>query len=702
MLALLDAPDSELHANSALPALPGYYIERLIGSGGGGDVYLARRDSSDRPVALKLIRLPGFDGVGSKKRSNSLDRAFRELHLLEETRLSCTPRLLDYGMHEGRLFIAVEFIEGEPLDKHCEQRALSLKQRAELLARAADAAQMLHERALIHRDLKPSNILVTPQGDVMLIDLGIAAMTARADAATLTEEGCPIGTPAFMAPEQARGDRAAISTRSDVYALGATAYALLAGATPHDTDTSLADAIRKVSFDPPRDPRELNPHLPKPLVAVLSKAVSPRPADRYATVGDFAADMRRWIRGEAVEAVAPGLLRRAVRWAGRHPKTASAISAIVVFACTVLGVWVVTLVARRADVSLKLPPHSSTAVLCDAGDIPIRRWRSSNEINGRGDIVRLCPTERGWTAPYAVVARLSKDLDEPWRSGRVCTHLVQTVGTRLVPLWTSPQTAEDGLVAPRLTERDGSPYAEQTENPIFGAALLEVADVFPDEPGEELVVSYAYHDQPGAIIIHSLSGEHLYEAWFFGGIAHARWLPETKILVLAGNDNDLKWDQVGAMLGEGPEFAAGVQTYNPNVLLAIRPRLRQRAGMLFNRRTLFPEPDHSIQVLWRWWLWPPRGYRRDSLHIAALGPPQSPAAAFAVTINPGSEPNSAVRAGGITVEFNSGGDVVDHHASDAYLALLREPGRGVRLGVGELPTVDQVRGAWVKEMPPKP
>jgi serine/threonine protein kinase len=203
--------------------------------------------------------------------------------LLSELRLPCLPQLRDFGEAEGRLYLVTDFIEGRALDEHCAAESLSLRQRVAVLARVAHALQSLHERRLIHRDIKPANILIGAHGDVVIVDLGIAALFGENATQTITSEGVPIGSPAFMSPEQARGERSSITTRSDVYSLGATAYRILTGSTPHDTDTSLGEAIRRVGQDAPRDPIALRHGLPRALAAVLRRCVAPDPRDRYPT-----------------------------------------------------------------------------------------------------------------------------------------------------------------------------------------------------------------------------------------------------------------------------------------------------------------------------------------------------------------------------------------------------------------------------------
>ena len=268
------------------PQIAGYVIDRLLGAGGGGTVYRAVRAGSEHTVAIKLLNRR----LGAGRGAPEAQRAWRELHLLSQLRLPCLPHVHDYDEHEGRLYIVTDYVDGLPLAEYCEEHKLDCEARVKLLAAVADCVQTLHEHGVIHRDVKPANVIINPHGQPIIIDLGIAALLTDDVMETLTAEGAPIGSPAFMAPEQARGERDKISTRSDVYSLGATAYYILTGEPPHDMTATIHEAVRRVAQDDPRDPRELDRTLPKPLASVLWKAVSPKPADRYASAAGLAAD----------------------------------------------------------------------------------------------------------------------------------------------------------------------------------------------------------------------------------------------------------------------------------------------------------------------------------------------------------------------------------------------------------------------------
>jgi serine/threonine protein kinase len=342
--------ESVLKQDPSLPAIPGYVLVHRLGGGGAGTVYLAVREGSDRPLALKLHN----HKLGE---SPEVERLWRELNVLEQLRLPAVPRLIDHGVHDWRLYLVTELVDGLPLVTYCERHGLDRKARVRLLARTADAVQDLHEQGVIHRDLKPSNVLVVNRpapdrdgspverghGRPMLIDLGVAMLLADDVEQSLTLGGSTVGSPAFMAPEQARGERNAISTRSDVYALGATACLLLTGQTPHDMGGSLQEAIRRVAFDEPRPPGDLDPTLPGPLAAVLAKAVRRDPAQRYDSPAALAADLRRWLRREPVEAGGLSGAQVVGRFVARHPIATAGLLCVVVAVLTTL----MTLAALR-------------------------------------------------------------------------------------------------------------------------------------------------------------------------------------------------------------------------------------------------------------------------------------------------------------------------------------------------------------------
>ncbi len=311
LAALADSSwDSDVEPD--LPRIEGYVLIRRLGEGGGGTVFQAVRSGSDRLLAIKVIRTGDRSEVATQ-------RAWRELAVLSEVRSPYVPRVHDYGVSEGRLYIVTEFVDGLPLKKHCDTHGLGPRDRVDMIARLAEIVQTeLHQHGVIHRDLKPENVLIDGYGQPVIIDLGIAQIL-NADAST-TITNVPVGTPAFMAPEQARSERRGISTRTDIYALGVTALHLLIGQGPHPSDLALHELIRRTAELPGAHPSSLGVQ-PRSLADVLGKAIAFNPSERYASMAEFAQDLRRWLNHEPVSASPPSILQRIDRFRRKHRAT---------------------------------------------------------------------------------------------------------------------------------------------------------------------------------------------------------------------------------------------------------------------------------------------------------------------------------------------------------------------------------------------
>jgi hypothetical protein len=544
ILAILAQPESP----QDLPRVPGYTVVAHLGVGGGGEVYRGFREGSDRPVAIKLL-----------KRARSPEqqgRAWRELELLSQLRLPAVPAVFDYGLCGRQLYIVSHFVDGQMLDEHTEK--LPLRQCVELLCRVTEAVQSVNERGIIHRDLKPSNVLVDSAGQPVIIDFGIATLLASDVFETLTHEGTPVGTPAFMAPEQARGERHRISTRTDVYGLAATAYAILTRQPPHDTSTTLHEAVRRVAQDPPRNPRELDASLPKPLAAVLFKGVSQAPEDRYASAGDFGADLRRWLRGEPVLASGGSRWLRTARWALRHPLAATTALCLFIMASTLaatgLSLWYLNIRPDRVVVDTH---DRSWARLLTVTGRPVRSWDTEQPEGIAGAVVLERGAEYGGGKLVAVafgpeVSR-SSNIERQW-AGKMC---VFDAAHPREHLWTSHVQLPVQL-------RYATPVPPEKDE--FRPRLLAAEDIFPEaqSPGKELVlVSWNRPYSPACVQVYSQDGRTLFEAWHDGQISSIHWMHTERVLVLAGCDSDGTWVDRGYR----------VEANYPRIVFAIRPRV---------------------------------------------------------------------------------------------------------------------------------
>ncbi len=530
------ATGAEAAVADPLPRVPGYHLERRLGGGGGGSVYRAFRDGSMQPVALKLLDRP----LGTDPASR---RAWRELDALSQVRSPALPRVVDFGEHAGRLFVATELVDGHHLDEHCRVHQLARRGRVELLARVADAVQSLHEHGLIHRDLKPANVMVTAGGEPVVIDFGIASLLESDPMETITIDGAPVGTPAFMAPEQARGQRDRISTRTDVYGLGATAYRVLLGEPPHAGEDSLHAAIRRAADEPARPPRALDPSLPRPLAAILAAAVAPSPEDRYASASELAADLRRWLRGDPVLAQERGSrLARINRWMRRHPLLmagSGGFAAAAVVSATLFGL----LDRARASLPAGLVVADGGVALVRADDAVLWRrpgtWRESP--------VRL---ERGSRAANR-------------------SYLVRRDGGRdaLVVL------DDRGRLVHEEVTRLRSPYAAAMGDPLEAGArtyLVTVEDLLPEVPGAELLLVLLH---PGSfetrIEVRGTDGRTVHRAWWHPGL-----VPEGSIIVHrdeAGRPMIVAAGIANRLTRQGVVLPATADATTTRVVFALRP-----------------------------------------------------------------------------------------------------------------------------------
>lgn len=293
----------------AMPsAIPGYEILGELGRGTMGVVYRARNIRLNRLVALKVV----LDGAQS--RPEDLVRFLAEAEVLARCQHPHVVLIYDAGWYDGRPYLAMELVEGGTLSrKHtggpqAPRRAAEL---AEMLARGVGHA---HTRGIVHRDLKPSNVLLTPDGLPKLTDFGLAKRLDGDDG--LTQTGTLLGTPGYMAPEQALCRE--VGPSADVYALGAILYELLTGEPPFRAE-SLLQTLELVVSEPPRRPRLLRPQVPRDLEAVCLKCLQKEPRDRYASADEVAEDLRRFLAGRPVRARRPWPWRRALAWVRRHP-----------------------------------------------------------------------------------------------------------------------------------------------------------------------------------------------------------------------------------------------------------------------------------------------------------------------------------------------------------------------------------------------
>lgn len=558
-------------------SIPGYTLSERIGGGGGGVVFRALREGSARPVALKILSAElsaGLTDRSSGSPQGIAARAWRELDLLESLRLPAVPRLLDYGVHGGRLFIATEFVEGRPLSAAAGELRSDTRRCVTLLAKIADAVQSLHEHGVIHRDIKPANIIITAGGDPVIVDLGLAGLIDRNfdslggdQPPTPTIDGVPLGTPAFMAPEQARGERGRISTRSDIFGLGATAYWLLIGQTPHDTGCPLHEAIRRIAQDPPRPAELLDARLPRALAAVLTKAVQARPEDRYTTAAHFAADLRRWLNGEPVLASVPGLAVRLSRWVARHPKLATTTTclAIAVLAIGLTFSMISYFNSQPARVAMD-DPTGMVARLYSVAGRELYAWDT-----GLFQGIRYAGFYRhpsGVPGTDVAVLGFSRD-SRVFPAGELCGFDADDPSKILWRSVCVPPQIEmpKGL----LTSIDGKEF---TAPQAFRIQWVLRANIFPQVHEPQLVACFwHYPNSPACVRVYgAISGRVLDEFWHDGYLHAAYWMPTHNLLVLSGVNSEVTWDR--------REYDGERPSNYPLVVFAVTPQLDRHKGLV--------------------------------------------------------------------------------------------------------------------------
>jgi serine/threonine-protein kinase len=366
--ALATLPKIETAQFAPLPGAPGsagaapeqrvgpYRLVAEIGSGGMASVWRAERDDmlQRRPVALKLPH-------GAWRRAGLAERMQREREILATLEHPNIARLYDAGVaDDGQPYLALELVQGERIDAYCERLGLGIAARLNLFLQATRAVAHAHAHLVVHRDLKPSNILVTPAGDVKLLDFGIAKLLDQgvAHETALTRDAGRALTPEYAAPEQIAGQP--VGTAADVYALGVLLFELLAGVRPYALKRgSRAELEEAIAAAEPARPSAVAPEarrraLRGDLDTIVLKALKKDPAQRYATVDAFAADIERHLAHEPVLARPDGRLYRAGRFVVRHRLVVgfSGVLAVAVLAGAGVALWQAQLARaeqRRAD-----------------------------------------------------------------------------------------------------------------------------------------------------------------------------------------------------------------------------------------------------------------------------------------------------------------------------------------------------------------
>jgi TolB-like protein/Tfp pilus assembly protein PilF/predicted Ser/Thr protein kinase len=307
-----------------------YELLEQIGCGGQGVVFRARQKSLNRIVAVKVI------GLGHWATEAHLKRFRLEAEAAAKLEHPGIVPIHEVGEHDGSCYFSMKFVEGGQLDEVVKQTPMSIRQAAELIVKMARTIHYAHEHGILHRDIKPGNILLDQKGEPHLTDFGLARLVESESTVTRTME--VLGTPSYMAPEQAVGNNAAVSSVTDVYGLGAVLYQLLTGQPPFAGGTTY-ETIKLLLDTEPRQPRLLNPKIDRDLCTICLKCLEKDPKRRYSSALALAEDLERWLRHEPIQARRTGIFARGKKWVRRNP--ASALLAASLVALAAAAGWIV-------------------------------------------------------------------------------------------------------------------------------------------------------------------------------------------------------------------------------------------------------------------------------------------------------------------------------------------------------------------------
>src|SRR5437773_2851903 len=355
-----------VEANAAVAARPATRGERLakmlgelgdyelleeVGRGGQGVVFRARQKSLNRTVALKVISL------GQWASKAHLKRFRREAEAAASLDHPGIVPIYEVGERDGSCYFSMKFIEGGQIDEVGRRTSISLRKAAELIAKVARTVYYAHEHGILHRDIKPGNILLDQEGEPHLTDFGLARLVETESTVTRTME--VLGTPSYMAAEQAVGNNAAIGSATDVYGLGAVLYQLLTGQPPFAGGTTY-ETIKLLLDTEPRQPRQLNPKIDRELSTICLKCLEKDPKRRYPSALVLAEDLEHWLKHEPIQARHTGVFARGKKWIQRNPTSALlAASLVALIAAVGWNVWKSELNHRRVTTGIAVLPFEN-------------------------------------------------------------------------------------------------------------------------------------------------------------------------------------------------------------------------------------------------------------------------------------------------------------------------------------------------------
>jgi serine/threonine protein kinase/Tfp pilus assembly protein PilF len=324
-----------------------YALLEEIGRGGQGVVYRAYQKSLNRTVALKVI------GLGPWTTEAHLKRFRREAEAAASLENPCIVPVYEVGERDGSCYFSMKFVEGGQLDEAVKRTPVAIRRAVELIAKLARTVHYAHEHGILHRDIKPGNILLDAQGEPLLTDFGLAGLMEAESTITRTLD--VMGTPSYMAPEQAAGEHNKLSKATDIYGLGAVLYQLLTDHPPFAGGTTY-ETIRLLLNTEPRQPRLWNRKIDRELSTICLKCLEKDPKRRYSSALALAEDLEHWLKHEPIQAKRSGFFTHSRKWVQRKPAIAALVASLIALAA-IMGwnVWQSELITG--------PPAKSVAVL---------------------------------------------------------------------------------------------------------------------------------------------------------------------------------------------------------------------------------------------------------------------------------------------------------------------------------------------------
>jgi eukaryotic-like serine/threonine-protein kinase len=380
-------PDETSLSDVVVPAIPGYELVREIGRGGMGIVYLARQSSLGREVAIKVIRR---DTAGRRANVRFLAEA-ESVAAIDHPHIV---RVYEFGETKDRPYLALEYLAGGSLAERLLTGRMSARDAAVLLEKLAGGVAAAHDRGIVHRDLKPGNVLFDAAGEPKITDFGLAK---KVDSMDLTKTGDVFGTPAYMAPEQARGEVRSVGPVSDVYSLGVILYECLTGRRPF-VSADTWEMVRQLMTQPAPRPRGLVPGVPRDLETICLKCLEKDGHRRYRSAAELADELARYREGRPILARPVGVVGRLGKAARRNPVVAALAGVLitVMLVSIALVTWKWTEAESRAKSEADAREDAEDSLYLSRVQAVASAWQLGNSGEARRLLAECPPQRRGW------------------------------------------------------------------------------------------------------------------------------------------------------------------------------------------------------------------------------------------------------------------------------------------------------------------